>query len=101
MADNDYMMVLTPDHKVALIIVAESYPFFKGNFYMFVLEEHVYCIRKFATYKDAKAIPTLANWLNLRITASMLSHNFRRKCKHIPKGLLSYPAEAKGIRYSL
>ena len=68
---------------------------------MTVLEEDVDCIREFATYKDAKAIPTPPSWLNLRIAGSMLSQYFRRKCKHSPKGLFAYPAEAKGIRYSL
>jgi hypothetical protein len=90
--------------------VGESYPFFRGSYYMSILEEEGDCIRAFAAYKEAKVIAAPESWLDLRIKGSQLSQYFRRKSKHSPKGLFAYPAAsssssqqqaAAAARYSL
>ncbi|KAK9113444.1 hypothetical protein Syun_020241 [Stephania yunnanensis] len=101
LSEEEYLVLFTPNYKVAMMLVGESYPFFRGNFYMTVLAEEVDCIREFATYKDSKVIPAPETWLDLRIKGSQLSQYFRRKCKHAPKGLFSYPAEVNGTSYSM
>ncbi|KAF8399965.1 hypothetical protein HHK36_015837 [Tetracentron sinense] len=99
--EEEYLVLFTPNYKVAMMLVGESYPFFRGNFYMTIIGEDVDCIKEFASYKDSKVISAPETWLDLRIKGSQLSQYFRRKCKHSPKGLFSYPADVKGIRYSM
>lgn len=84
-----------------MMLVGESYPFFRGNLYMTIInEEHDY-IRAFAGYKDSKVISAPESWLDLRIKGSQLSQYFRRKSKNRPKGLFSYPANVNGTNYSM
>ncbi|XP_059657409.1 uncharacterized protein LOC132303965 isoform X2 [Cornus florida] len=99
--DEDYLVLFTPSYKDAMMLVGESYPFFRGNFYMTVIEEEVDYIREFASYKESKVISAPETWLDLRIKGSQLSQYFRRKCKHGHKGLFSYPADVNGTRYSM
>ncbi|EOY22490.1 Pyridoxal phosphate-dependent transferases superfamily protein [Theobroma cacao] len=99
--DDDYLVLFTPNYKDAMMLVGESYPFFRGNFYMTIIGEEMDYIREFAIYKEAKAILAPESWLDLRIKGSQLSQYFRRKCKHSPKGLFSYPADVNGMRYSM
>ncbi|KAK8923913.1 hypothetical protein KSP39_PZI019463 [Platanthera zijinensis] len=102
LSDDDYLVLFMPGHKDAMMLVGESYPFFKYNYYMTVIEEESDCIREFATYKDSKVIPAPADWLDLRIKGSQLSQYFRRKSKYSPKGLFAYPAAVlKGTRSSM
>ncbi|WOG86477.1 hypothetical protein DCAR_0205684 [Daucus carota subsp. sativus] len=58
-------------------------------------------IREFASYKESKVIAAPETWLDLRIRGSQLSQYFRRKSKHTPKGLFSYPADVDGTKYSM
>ncbi|KAL7241270.1 hypothetical protein ACSBR2_006819 [Camellia fascicularis] len=74
---------------------------FMGNYYMTVIGEEHDFIREFVGYKDSKVVAAPETWLDLRIKGSQLSQYFRRKCKHSPKGLFSYPADVKGTRYSM
>jgi hypothetical protein len=99
--DEDYLVLFTPNYKDATMLVGESYPFFKGNFYMTIIDEDLDCVREFASYKESKVIPAPETWLDLRIKGSQLSQYFRRKCKYSPKGLFSYPATVNGDRYSM
>lgn len=99
--DEEYLVLFVPTYKDAMMLVGESYPFFKYNYYMSVIEEEIDSIREFASYKDSKVIPAPETWLDLRIKGSQLSQYFRRKCKHSPKGLFSYPAEVRGTGYSM
>lgn len=99
--DDEYLVLFTPTYKDAMMLVGESYPFFRGNFYMSVLGEEQDCIKEFANYKEAKDISAPESWLDLRIKGSQLSQYFRRKCKYSPKGLFSYPAVVNGTRYSM
>lgn len=101
LSDDEYLVLFTPNYKDAMMLVGESYPFFRYNCYMTIIDEGVDCIREFASYKDSKVIPAPETWLDLRIKGSQLSQYFRRKCKHSPKGLFSYPAEVRGTRYSM
>nr|XP_023894435.1 uncharacterized protein LOC112006389 [Quercus suber] len=82
-------------------LVGESHPFFKGNLYLTIIREEEDCIREYATSKESKLILAPETWLDLRIKGSQLSQYFRRKCKHSPKGLFSYPVEVNGTRYSM
>ncbi|GKV13773.1 hypothetical protein SLEP1_g24753 [Rubroshorea leprosula] len=100
LSDNEYLVLFTPNYKDAMMLVGESYPFFRGNIYMSILGEEIDCVREFASYKEAKVILAPESWLDLRIKGSQLSQYFRRKCKHSPKGLFSYPVEVNGTRYS-
>lgn len=75
--------------------------FCRYNYYMTIIDEEADCIREFAMYKEAKVIAAPESWLDLRIKGSQLSQYFRRKCKHSPKGLFSYPAEVRGTKYSM
>ncbi|KAK8657802.1 hypothetical protein V6N13_036023 [Hibiscus sabdariffa] len=99
--DDDYLVLFTPNYKDAMMLVGESYPFFKGNFYMSIIGEELDCVREFASYKESKVILAPETWLDLRIKGSQLSQYFRKKCKHSPKGLFSYPADVNGMRYSM
>ncbi|KAF2311506.1 hypothetical protein GH714_024444 [Hevea brasiliensis] len=99
--DDEYLVLFTPNYKDAMMLVGESYPFFRGNFYMSTIAEEMDYIREFATYKESKMILAPETWLDLRIKGSQLSQYFRRKNKHSPKGLFSYPADVNGTRYSM
>uniref|UniRef100_A0A0D9XS55 Uncharacterized protein n=1 Tax=Leersia perrieri TaxID=77586 RepID=A0A0D9XS55_9ORYZ len=109
LADEDYLVLFAPSPRDALLLVGESYPFFRGNYYMSVLSNNADsdCVRAFAAYKDAKVIAAPESWLDLRIKGSQLSQYFRRKCKHPHKGLFAYPVAGAGeggstaARYSL
>uniref|UniRef100_A0A0E0F5U5 Uncharacterized protein n=1 Tax=Oryza meridionalis TaxID=40149 RepID=A0A0E0F5U5_9ORYZ len=118
LADDDYLVLFAPTPRDALVLVGESYPFFRGNYYMSILASGAGadadaggggdCVRAFAAYKDAKVIAAPESWLDLRIKGSQLSQYFRRKCKHAHKGLFAYPVvvsgaggEAAAARYSL
>ncbi|XP_051115875.1 uncharacterized protein LOC127241037 [Andrographis paniculata] len=99
--DEEYLVLFTQSYKDAMMLVGESYPFFKGNYYLTIVSEDSDCVREFASYKESRVIAAPETWLDLRIKGSQLSHYFRRKCKHSPKGLFSYPAEVAGTRYSM
>ncbi|KAG1370122.1 hypothetical protein COCNU_15G004880 [Cocos nucifera] len=101
LTDEEYLVLFTPNYKDAMMLVGESYPFFRYNYYMTIIDDEVDYIREFATYKESKVISAPETWLDLRIKGSQLSQYFRRKCKHSPKGLFSYPAEVRGTRYSM
>ncbi|KAL8520130.1 hypothetical protein ACS0TY_010887 [Phlomoides rotata] len=92
LTEDDYLVIFTPSVREGMMMVGEAYPFFKGNYYMTILDEEGDVIRKFVTYKDSKVIAAPDTWLDLRIKGSQLSQYFRRKCKHCPKGLFAYPA---------
>eukprot|EP00249_Psilotum_nudum_P008421 c21258_g1_i1 orf=207-1235(-) len=100
-SEADYIVVFSTGTKEALQLVGESYPFQRYTYYMTILEEEIDCIRKFATHKEAKVIAAPASWLDLRIAGSQLSQHFRKKSKHIPKGLFAYAADIGGSRNSL
>ncbi|KAI4336324.1 hypothetical protein L6164_014863 [Bauhinia variegata] len=97
--DDEYLVLFTPNYKDAMMLIGESYPFVKGNYYMSALEEKYDYIKEFATYKESKTITAPKTWLDLRIKGSQLSQNFRRKCKISPKGLFSYPADVNGTMH--
>ncbi|KAK6123729.1 hypothetical protein DH2020_042526 [Rehmannia glutinosa] len=99
--DEEYLVLFTQNYKDAMMLVGESYPFFKGNYYLTILKEESDYVKEFASYKEARVILAPETWLDLRIKGSQLSHYFRRKCKHTPKGLFSYPTEVNGTRYSM
>lgn len=101
LTEDEYLVLFTPNYKDAMMLIGESYPFFRGNFYLTIIPEEVDCIREFASYKDSKVISAPETWMDLRIKGSQLSQYFRRKSKHSPKGLFSYPADVNGTRYSL
>ncbi|KAI9398342.1 hypothetical protein POPTR_003G172100v4 [Populus trichocarpa] len=101
LSEADYLVIFMPNYRDAMVIIGESYPFFRGNYYMTIIEEENDMIREFATSKESKVIPMPETWLDLRIKGSQLSQYFRRKCKHIPKGLFSYPAIVNETRYSM
>ncbi|KAK6148069.1 hypothetical protein DH2020_018981 [Rehmannia glutinosa] len=99
--DEEYLVLFTQNYKDAMMLVGESYPFFKGNYYLTIIKEESDYVKEFASYKEARVILAPETWLDLRIKGSQLSHYFRRKCKHTPKGLFSYPTEVNGTRYSM
>ncbi|KAG2561977.1 uncharacterized protein LOC120644359 [Panicum virgatum] len=92
LTDDEYLVLFAPTPRDAMMLVGESYPFFRSSYYMSILEEDGDCIRAFAAYKEAKVIAAPESWLDLRIKGSQLSQYFRRKSKHAPKGLFAYPA---------
>ncbi|KAF8694059.1 hypothetical protein HU200_038512 [Digitaria exilis] len=92
LTDDEYLVLFAPTPRDAMMLVGESYPFFRSSYYMSILEEDSDCIRAFAAYKEAKVIAAPESWLDLRIKGSQLSQYFRRKSKHAPKGLFAYPA---------
>ncbi|XP_054807152.1 uncharacterized protein LOC129309565 [Prosopis cineraria] len=97
--DDEYLVLFIPSYKDAMMLVGESYPFVKGSYYMTILKEEEDYIREFASFKESKVIPAPKTWLDLRISGSQLSQNFRRKCKISPKGLFSYPADVNGTMH--
>ncbi|PKI42274.1 hypothetical protein CRG98_037325 [Punica granatum] len=99
--EDDYLVLFMPNYKDAMVMIGESYPFFKGSYYMTIIGEEDDKIREFASAKESKIIAAPETWLDLRIKGSQLSQYFRRKCKHIPKGLFSYPAVVNGTRPSM
>ncbi|KAJ7536920.1 hypothetical protein O6H91_12G088200 [Diphasiastrum complanatum] len=99
--EEDYVVIFTTGLKEAMMLVGESYPFFRYNYYMTVLDEETDFIREFASFKEAKVVPAPVSWLDLRIAGSQLSQNFRKKSKHNPKGLFAYPAQIGGTRITL
>ncbi|KAL6875606.1 hypothetical protein ACP4OV_013119 [Aristida adscensionis] len=94
LTDDEYLVLFANTPRDAMMLVGESYPFFRSSYYMSILEEESDCIRAFAAYKEAKVIAAPESWLDLRIKGSQLSQYFRRKSKHAPKGLFAYPAVA-------
>ncbi|KAM6562552.1 hypothetical protein CsatB_022550 [Cannabis sativa] len=101
LAEEDYLVFFTANYKDAMTMIGESYPFFRGNIYMSIINEQIDFIKEFAIQKESKVILAPETWLDLRIKGSQLSQYFRRKCKHSPKGLFSYPARMNGTRYSM
>ncbi|GKC10021.1 pyridoxal phosphate-dependent transferase, major region, subdomain 1 [Tanacetum coccineum] len=101
LSDEEYLVLFTSSYRDAMMLVGESYPFFKGNNYMTVINEELDYIRAFAGYKESKIISAPETWLDLRIKGSQLSQYFRRKSKHSPKGLFSYPVGVNGTNYSM
>ncbi|KAI3765996.1 hypothetical protein L2E82_16043 [Cichorium intybus] len=99
--ENEYLVLFTSSYRDAMMLVGESYPFFRGNFYMTIIDEEHDYIKAFAGYKDSKVISAPETWLDLRIKGSQLSQYFRRKSKHSPKGLFCYPANVNGTHYSM
>lgn len=99
--EEDYLVLFTQQYKDAMMLVGESYPFFRGNVYLTIIGEEADYVREFAMFKQSKVISAPETWLDLRIKGSQLSQYFRRKCKNRPKGLFSYPAEVNGMRYSM
>ncbi|KAK1363260.1 hypothetical protein POM88_038821 [Heracleum sosnowskyi] len=99
--DEEYLVIFTLNYKNAMMLVGESYPFFRANYYMTIIQEGYDYIREFTSYKESKVIAAPETWLDLRIRGSQLSQYFRRKSKHIPKGLFSYPTDVDGTRYSM
>ncbi|KAK2445339.1 Pyridoxal phosphate (PLP)-dependent transferase superfamily protein [Trifolium repens] len=99
LADDEYLVLFTPSYKDAMMLVGESYPFVKGNYYMTILDQEEDYIKEFAFFKESKVIPAPKTWLDLRIKGSQLSQNFRRRCKISPKGLFTYPADASGTMH--
>lgn len=97
--DDEYLVLFTPSYKDAMMLVGESYPFVKGNYYMTILDQEEDYIREFASFKESKVIQAPKTWLDLRIRGSQLSQNFRRRCKVSSKGLFSYPADASGTMH--
>lgn len=94
LTEDEYLVLFAATPKDAMMLVGESYPFFRSNYYMSILGEDRDCIRAFAAYKEAKIIAAPESWLDLRIKGSQLSQYFRRKSKLAPKGLFAYPAVA-------
>ncbi|GJN13091.1 hypothetical protein PR202_ga31425 [Eleusine coracana subsp. coracana] len=92
LTDEEYLVLFAPTPRDAMMLVGQSYPFFRSSYYMSNLEEGSDCIRAFAAYKEAKVIAAPESWLDLRIKGSQLSQYFRRKSKNSPKGLFAYPA---------
>uniref|UniRef100_A0ACD5Z8U4 Uncharacterized protein n=1 Tax=Avena sativa TaxID=4498 RepID=A0ACD5Z8U4_AVESA len=91
LTEDEYLVLFAATPKDAMMLVGESYPFFRSNYYMSILGEDRDCIRAFAAYKEAKIIAAPESWLDLRIKGSQLSQYFRRKSKLTPKGLFAYP----------
>lgn len=101
LTEEDYLVLFMANYKDAMMMIGESYPFFRGNFYMSIVNEELDCIKEFAAQREAKVISAPETWLDLRIKGSQLSQYFRRKCKHSPKGLFSYPASVNETKYSM
>ncbi|KAK8310290.1 hypothetical protein V6Z11_D02G176300 [Gossypium hirsutum] len=96
LSEDEYLVLFMPNYKDAMMLIGESYPFFKGNYYLTIIAEESDYIREFASQRESKVISAPETWLDLRIKGSQLSQNFRRKCKHSPKGLFAYPADVNG-----
>ncbi|GFY99972.1 hypothetical protein Acr_13g0013720 [Actinidia rufa] len=91
LTDDEYLVVFANTFKESMMMVGESYPFFRGNYYMTIIREEHDLIREFVGYKDSKVVAAPEAWLDLRIKGSQLSQYFRRKCKYSPKGLFFVP----------
>ncbi|RZB56679.1 hypothetical protein D0Y65_045692 [Glycine soja] len=52
--DDEYLVLFTPSYKDAMMLVGESYPFVKGNYYMTNLGEEKDYIREFDSFKESK-----------------------------------------------
>ncbi|GLT86692.1 hypothetical protein SLE2022_048140 [Rubroshorea leprosula] len=100
LSDDEYLVIFVPSYKDAMMMIGESHPFFRGNYYMTIIREESDCIRELAAQKESRVIPAPETWLDLRIKGSQASQYFRRKCKHTPNGLFSYSINVNGIRYS-
>ncbi|PPD79116.1 hypothetical protein GOBAR_DD23958 [Gossypium barbadense] len=96
LSEDEYLVLFMPNYKDAMMLIGESYPFFKGNYYLTIIAEESDYIREFASQRESKVISAPETWLDLRIKGSQLTQNFRRKCKHSPKGLFAYPADVNG-----
>ncbi|KAF8040903.1 hypothetical protein BT93_B2967 [Corymbia citriodora subsp. variegata] len=101
LTEDDYLVLFAPSYRDAMAMIGESYPFARGSYYLTIVGEKDDRIREFAAAKEAKAVPAPATWLDLRIRGSQLSQYFRKKCKHVPKGLFAYPAAVDGTRSSM
>lgn len=101
LTEEEYLVIYTPSYKDAMMMIGESYPFFRGNYYMTIIQEECDYIRKYVVSKESKVIVAPETWLNLRIKGSQLSQYFRKKCKHSPKGLFAYSPGSNGNRYSM
>ncbi|KAK8655586.1 hypothetical protein V6N13_108160 [Hibiscus sabdariffa] len=102
LSEDEYLVLFVPNYKDAMGLIGESYPFFKGNYYLTIIGEESDYIREFASQRESKVISAPETWLDLRIKGSQLSQNFRRKCKHSPKGLFAYPADVnESTRHSM
>ncbi|KVI05709.1 uncharacterized protein LOC112525792 [Cynara cardunculus var. scolymus] len=99
--EDEYLVLFTPTFKEAMVMIGESYPFFRGNYYMSIINEKEDSVREFVGTKDSKVVAAPESWLDLRIKGSQLSQYFRRKCKYSPKGLFAYPAYVNGTSYSM
>ncbi|KAM1633633.1 hypothetical protein ACFXTN_010664 [Malus domestica] len=99
--EEDYLVIFMSNYKDAMVMIGESYPFFRGNYYMTIVGEETDPIRDFASTKESRVISAPETWLDLRIKGSQLSQYFRRKCKYSPKGMFSYPATVNGTKYSM
>ncbi|PRQ39892.1 putative molybdenum cofactor sulfurtransferase [Rosa chinensis] len=99
--EEDYLVLFMANYKDAMVMIGESYPFYKGNYYMTIVNEELDSIREYASNKESRVISAPETWLDLRIKGSQLSQYFRRKCKHSPKGLFSYPATVNETKYSM
>ncbi|KAH7570504.1 hypothetical protein JRO89_XS05G0120800 [Xanthoceras sorbifolium] len=101
LSEDDYLVLFMTNYKEAMLMIGESYPFFRGNYYLTIVSEDCDFIKGFAVQRESKVISAPETWLDLRIKGSQLSQNFRRKCKYKPKGLFSYPVIVNGTRYSM
>ncbi|KAI9170508.1 hypothetical protein LWI28_029046 [Acer negundo] len=101
LSEDEYLVLFMPNYKEAMLMIGESYPFFRGNYYLTIITEECDFIKGFAIQRESKVISAPETWLDLRIKGSQLSQNFRRKCKYTPKGLFSYPVIVNGTRYSM
>ncbi|KAF5741169.1 hypothetical protein HS088_TW10G00164 [Tripterygium wilfordii] len=101
LSETEYLVLFMPCYKDAMIMIGEGYPFFRGNYYMTIIDPQIDPIKEFANRRESKVVLMPETWLDLRIKGSQLSQHFRRKCKHVPKGLFSYPVMVNGTRYSL
>ncbi|XP_073316377.1 uncharacterized protein [Primulina huaijiensis] len=101
LTEEEYLVIFTANVKESMVMIGESYPFFRGNYYLTILGEETDSVKNFVSSKDSKAISAPETWLNLRIKGSQLSQYFRRKSKYTPKGLFAYPACTNGARSSM
>ncbi|XVE92121.1 hypothetical protein REPUB_Repub01dG0069900 [Reevesia pubescens] len=101
LSEDEYLVLFMPNYKDAMMLIGESYPFFRGNYHLTIITEEFDYIREFASQRESKVISAPETWLDLRIKGTQLSQNFRRKCRHSPRVLFSYPADVNGNRYSM
>ncbi|KAG6712500.1 hypothetical protein I3842_05G106500 [Carya illinoinensis] len=94
LSEKDYLVLFMPNYKDAMMMIGESYPSFRGDFYMIIISEELDYIKEFAAHKESKVVAAPETWLDLRIKGSQLS-------QYTPKGLFSYPVYLSGTRYSL